>query len=61
MQRLEDKKFGRQADAERVVLFGSYARGEATEHSDVDLLGTATIASHEEALDFVQSRLTGFK
>ena len=29
---------GRQADAERVVLFGSYARGEATEHSDVDLL-----------------------
>ena len=29
---------GLQADAERVVLFGSYARGEATEHSDVDLL-----------------------
>ena len=32
---------GRQADAERVILFGSYARGEATEHSDVDLLVTA--------------------
>ena len=29
---------GRQADAERVVLFGSHARGEATGHSDVDLL-----------------------
>ncbi len=24
--------------AERVILFGSYARGEATEHSDVDLM-----------------------
>ncbi len=26
------------ADAEQVILFGSYARGDATEHSDVDLL-----------------------
>ncbi|MBF8278396.1 MAG: Polbeta protein [Candidatus Brocadiaceae bacterium] len=26
------------ADAERVILFGSYARGEATEQSDVDLM-----------------------
>jgi len=25
-------------DAERVILFGSYARGDATENSDVDLL-----------------------
>jgi len=25
-------------DPHKVVLFGSYARGEATEHSDVDLL-----------------------
>lgn len=25
-------------NAEKVILFGSYARGEATEHSDVDLL-----------------------
>jgi predicted nucleotidyltransferase len=24
--------------AERVILFGSYAKGEATEHSDIDLL-----------------------
>ena len=27
-----------QFDPERVVLFGSYARGQANEHSDVDLL-----------------------
>ena len=27
--------------AERVILFGSVARGEATEHSDVDLLVVA--------------------
>ncbi len=25
-------------NAERVILFGSYARGNATEHSDVDLM-----------------------
>jgi uncharacterized protein len=29
------------AGAERVILFGSYARGEAGEHSDVDLLVVA--------------------
>lgn len=36
------EKFGRQIGtnyhAERVVLFGSYAKGDATEDSDVDLL-----------------------
>jgi predicted nucleotidyltransferase len=26
------------ANAEQVILFGSYARGEAGEHSDVDLM-----------------------
>jgi predicted nucleotidyltransferase len=26
------------ADPDRILLFGSYARGEATEHSDYDLL-----------------------
>jgi len=31
--------------AERVILFGSYAKGEATEDSDVDIL---VIASAEE-------------
>ena len=39
MQQLKSKRFSHQADAERrIVLFGSYTRGEATEHSDVDLL-----------------------
>lgn len=31
-------QLGSAADAERVVLFGSHARGEAQESSDVDLL-----------------------
>ncbi len=29
---------GREFEPERIVLFGSHARGEATEDSDVDLL-----------------------
>ena len=32
------RKMAIAANAERVILFGSYARGEATEQSDVDLL-----------------------
>ena len=32
---------GRQFDAEKVILFGSYAHGVATENSDVDLLAVA--------------------
>ena len=32
------QQIGRQFGAERVVLFGSYAQGYATEDSDVDLL-----------------------
>ena len=32
------RRIGRQFDAERVILFGSYARGAATRESDVDLL-----------------------
>ena len=32
------KKLGDKARAERVILFGSYARGQAGDHSDVDLL-----------------------
>lgn len=31
-------RLGQAANAERVVLFGSYARGDASETSDVDLL-----------------------
>jgi predicted nucleotidyltransferase len=32
------KRLGKAANAIQVILFGSYARGEATENSDVDLL-----------------------
>ena len=32
------RRMGLAADAERVVLFGSHARGEAHENSDVDLM-----------------------
>ena len=32
------QRIGREFGAERVVLFGSYARGTVTEDSDVDLL-----------------------
>lgn len=31
------ESLARQYGAERVYLFGSYARGEANEHSDIDL------------------------
>lgn len=35
------QQIGREFGAERVILFGSYARGEITEDSDVDLLVVA--------------------
>jgi predicted nucleotidyltransferase len=35
------RQIGRRFDAERVILFGSYARGTVTEDSDVDLLVVA--------------------
>ena len=35
------QRLGQAANAERVILFGSYARGMATDHSDVDLLVVA--------------------
>ena len=40
MNRIEEfgRQIGREFGAERVVLFGSYAQGLATEDSDVDLL-----------------------
>ena len=31
-------RLGKAADALQVILFGSHARGEAKEHSDVDLM-----------------------
>ena len=40
MDKIEEfgRRIGRQFGAERVILFGSYARGAATKDSDVDLL-----------------------
>jgi len=40
MNRIEEfgQRIGREFNAERVILFGSYARGAVTEDSDVDLL-----------------------
>jgi len=32
------EQLGRTIDADQVILFGSHARGDASEHSDVDLL-----------------------
>ena len=34
-------RIGREFDAEKVILFGSYAQGTATDDSDVDLLVVA--------------------
>ncbi len=40
MDRLKSigERLGKEYDAEEVILFGSYARGEATEDSDIDIL-----------------------
>jgi predicted nucleotidyltransferase len=40
MNRIEEfgRLIGREFGAERVILFGSYARGQVTDDSDVDLL-----------------------
>ncbi|MDO8303193.1 MAG: nucleotidyltransferase domain-containing protein [Sedimentisphaerales bacterium] len=35
------RRIGEAANADRVILFGSYARGQATENSDVDFLVVA--------------------
>lgn len=39
----------REAQPERVILFGSYARGEATSDSDLDLLVVQRIVPHQQA------------
>ncbi|UCC31917.1 MAG: nucleotidyltransferase domain-containing protein [Phycisphaerales bacterium] len=40
MRQIKDlgRRIGREFDADRVVLFGSYAQGTGTDDSDVDLL-----------------------
>jgi predicted nucleotidyltransferase len=32
------KEFKKKANVEKIILFGSYARGNITEHSDIDLI-----------------------
>jgi predicted nucleotidyltransferase len=46
------RRIGKAANAERVILFGSHARGEATENSDVDLM----IVADSELPRFKRSR-----
>ena len=43
MNQIEEfgRRIGREFNAQRVILFGSYARGTVTEDSDVDLLVVA--------------------
>jgi len=43
MKQVEEfgQRIGREFGAERVILFGSYARGEVTKDSDIDLLVVA--------------------
>jgi predicted nucleotidyltransferase len=44
MDQIEEliRKIAGELDPERIILFGSYADGEATEESDVDLLVVAS-------------------
>lgn len=46
------RTLGREFHPERVVLFGSYARGEATEDSDVDIL---VIMDHDKSRNVDQA------
>ena len=46
------RTLGREFRPERVILFGSYARGRATEDSDVDLL---VIMDHDQARNVDQA------
>jgi len=34
----EIEKFKKKIGAEKIIIFGSYARGDANEHSDIDLI-----------------------
>lgn len=52
---LEIKKFKKEINADKIILFGSYARGEADEHSDIDLI---LVSKEFEGKDF-HSRFKG--
>ena len=42
LARLKDCKFDNNIDIKSVILFGSVARGQAMEHSDIDLIVVAS-------------------
>ncbi len=54
-------KIAEQFHPEKIILFGSYARGEATEDSDVDLLVvTETDLPDQERYGAVRRLLAGY-
>lgn len=56
------KRIVERFDPERVILFGSHARGEATPDSDVDLLVVMRVAgSKREAQIQIRSALHAFR
>ena len=44
---------------EKIILFGSAARGEMTRHSDVDLLVVADVEDRLATIDRIHGRLRG--
>jgi predicted nucleotidyltransferase len=42
LARLKDRKFDNNIDIKSVILFGSVARGQAKEHSDIDMIIVAS-------------------
>ncbi|MDR0685038.1 MAG: nucleotidyltransferase domain-containing protein [Spirochaetaceae bacterium] len=48
---------------ERIILFGSYARGDNTENSDIDILTIIKNCEHSPAIEtfLEQTRITGKK
>ena len=47
------------ARPEKIILFGSAARGEMTRHSDVDLLVVADVEDRLATIDRIHGRLRG--
>ena len=47
------------AQPEKIILFGSAARGEMTRHSDVDLLVVANVEDRLAAMGRIHRRLRG--
>ena len=59
MNKIEEfgRRVGRQFGAERVILFGSYVEGSATEDSDIDLLVVAETSLPANKRDAAVRRL----